>query len=220
MIVIPSSLPFQLSFRAKFRRPLAEGGTQPRNLLFLASAQDFPAAWLVLWAAQRLLRFLCAFVVGKWPPQMPLVTGRDYLCRKSLAQSLPFPAGTSDNQIPRLCFQESCHHFMTERRREVRIPADLPVSIWGLDAEGIRFTQAAMARNISGNGALLSGLESPMRPGDLIGLQYGSQRARFRVVWARDSGGEEKIRVAVQKLAGEACPWAEELRIAGRPTLA
>jgi len=103
-----------------------------------------------------------------------------------------------------------------DRRREPRIESSLSVLIWGLDAQGLRFAQPAFARNISGNGALLSGVECLVRPGDLIGVQHGAKRARFRVVWARDSGNGEKIRVAVQKLESEGCPWPEELNDALR----
>ncbi len=100
---------------------------------------------------------------------------------------------------------------MIDRRQEPRAESSLRVQIWGLDAQGLRFSQDAIARNISGSGALLSGVERQLRSGDLIGLQYGDLRARFRVVWMRESGNGEKIRVAVQKLETETCPWQEEL---------
>lgn len=97
------------------------------------------------------------------------------------------------------------------RPRETRVESSLRVLIWGLDAQGLRFAQGAIARNISGSGALLSGVERQLRPGDLIGLQYGACRAHFRVVWTRESGNGEKIRVAVHRLETENCPWQEEL---------
>jgi len=98
-----------------------------------------------------------------------------------------------------------------DRRRELRVESSLKVLIWGLDAQGVRFTQGAMARNLSGSGALLSGVERQLRSGDLIGLQYGACQARFRVIWMRESGNGERIRVAVQRLETENCPWPEEL---------
>ena len=101
---------------------------------------------------------------------------------------------------------------MFDRRREPRVASSLTVLIWGTDIEGQRFAQSARARNISQQGALLAGIERQLRPGDPLGVQHGSKRARFRVVWARRSGTEEKTLAAVQKLESEACPWLEELR--------
>jgi len=83
--------------------------------------------------------------------------------------------------------------------------------VWGIDATGVRFAQVAQAYNISERGALISKIEQPLRPEDLIGVQYQHRRAKFRVVWLRDSGGPEKVMAAVERLAEEACPWPAEL---------
>ena len=102
--------------------------------------------------------------------------------------------------------------MQVDRRREPRVESDLPVLIWGIDAQGLPFTQSALARNISGHGALLWGIEQLLRCADLIVVQYGKKRARFRVVWTRDSANGEKVRAAVQRLEAEECPWEEELQ--------
>lgn len=96
---------------------------------------------------------------------------------------------------------------MIERRREPRIQADIPVLVWGTDAHARPFSQDAVAINLSENGALLSGMNHQPRCGDLIGIAYQNRKARFRVVWARDCGPLHKVRIAVQKLPAEACPW-------------
>ena len=101
---------------------------------------------------------------------------------------------------------------MPDRRREPRLGASLTVLVWGIDIEGERFSQSAVARNVSQNGALLTGITWALRPGDLIAVQYREKRARYRVVWSRDSRSEEKTLAAVQKLEGEVCPWIEELQ--------
>jgi hypothetical protein len=100
---------------------------------------------------------------------------------------------------------------MLDRRREPRLGSRLTVLIWGMDAEGRRFSQTAFARNISQSGALLTGIHWQLRPGDLLAIQHREIRARFRVVWARASGTEEKTLAAVQKLESGACPWFGEL---------
>ncbi|MBZ5571919.1 MAG: hypothetical protein LAO09_08575 [Acidobacteriia bacterium] len=98
-----------------------------------------------------------------------------------------------------------------ELRKEPRFPVQLTVFIWGVDATGVKFAQVAQVRNVSGRGALLCGIEQPLRPEDLIGVQYRQRRAKFRVVWLRDSRGPEKILAAVERLKAEACPWPEEV---------
>ena len=100
---------------------------------------------------------------------------------------------------------------MHDRRQEERTPVEIRVRIWGVDARGVRYSQSANARNISLGGALISGIEFGLRPGDLIGIQYGGSQARYRVVWSRDSGGPNKNQAAVQKLAGSDCPWKQYL---------
>ena len=99
-----------------------------------------------------------------------------------------------------------------DRRREPRVESNFPVLIWGIDARGLPFAQKALARNISSQGALLCGIEHVLRCGDLIVVQYGKKRARFRVVWTRDSSHGEKVRAAVQRLEAEQCPWKDEIQ--------
>lgn len=98
-----------------------------------------------------------------------------------------------------------------ERRREPRMESYLPVVIWGIDAEGLPFSQSALARNISGLGALLFSVERVLRCGDMIRVQYGTHRARYRVVWSRDSENGEKVRVAVERFKVDPCPWEDKL---------
>lgn len=106
---------------------------------------------------------------------------------------------------------------MLDRRREPRLGLNLTVLVWGIDSEGGRFSQTAHARNISQSGALLTGITWVLRPGDLIAVQHREQRARYRVVWSRGSGTEDKTLAAVQKLEGEVCPWLEELSGLSKP---
>ncbi len=98
-----------------------------------------------------------------------------------------------------------------ERRSEPRFLEDLAVRIWAVDGRGGWFTQFAVAHNISRGGALLLGLEQELRCGDLIWVQYCSVKARFRVVWMRDSEGPYRIQAAVQRLDEDECPWEEVL---------
>lgn len=99
---------------------------------------------------------------------------------------------------------------MTERP-EPRIDADLPMRAWGMDSTGKPFTQLAKAHNISSQGVLISGLDAPLKPGDIIGVQYEQKKARCRVVWVVDAGGILKTQAGLQLLEGQECPWKEVL---------
>lgn len=72
-----------------------------------------------------------------------------------------------------------------DRRSEPRTHANFEVTVWGVDTRGERFLQEAQVRDISFNGALLSGIEAELRPGDVIGLLYLGRKTRYRIVWLR-----------------------------------
>jgi hypothetical protein len=99
---------------------------------------------------------------------------------------------------------------VAERRREARFQGGLYVRIWGIDTRGERFSQEAIATNISNGGALLS-LEDEPRCGDLVSIAHEGKHSRFRVVWVRNSGDARKVQVAVQKLQGDESPWKSAL---------
>jgi hypothetical protein len=98
-----------------------------------------------------------------------------------------------------------------DRRREPRIKAELPIQVWGVDTWGKRFLQQAHARDISLSGALVSGLDSELRSGDVIGILYAGKQARYRVVWVRHSESADKVQAAVHRFAVDECPWKELL---------
>jgi PilZ domain-containing protein len=98
-----------------------------------------------------------------------------------------------------------------ENQPEPRVDVDLLVRVWGMNAEGRPFFQNASARDISKHGAKLSGIEHPLKPGDVIGAQLGDKKARFRVVWTVGGGDPQKIQAGVQILEGQQCPWEQEL---------
>ena len=100
---------------------------------------------------------------------------------------------------------------MAEPRPEPRIAADLPVRVFGMGADDHPFFQNAQASNISKDGALLSGIEHQLKVGDIIGIQHGNKKARFKVAWVMDAGPLQKIQVGVQILNDQECPWKELL---------
>src|ERR671923_1229386 len=109
---------------------------------------------------------------------------------------------------------------MAEQRPEPRVDTDLPVRVFGMDANGKPLNQHVRARNISSNGALLSGIEQPLKVGDIIGVQVEQKKARFKVVWVVDAGGIEKNQVGLQLQDGQECPWKETLAKQAQPAAA
>jgi hypothetical protein len=106
---------------------------------------------------------------------------------------------------------------MAEQRPEPRVDTDLPVRVFGMDANGKPINQHVRARNISSSGALLSGIEQPLKVGDIIGVQVEQKKARFKVVWVVDAGGIEKNQVGLQLQEGQECPWKETLAKQAQP---
>jgi hypothetical protein len=98
-----------------------------------------------------------------------------------------------------------------DRRHEPRSDVDIALVVWGVDTRGDRFLQEARAREISLSGALLSGLDSELRSGDVIGILYAGKKARYRVVWVRQSGTSHKVQAAVHRFTTDECPWKELL---------
>jgi hypothetical protein len=98
-----------------------------------------------------------------------------------------------------------------ERRREPRTKADLSLTVWGVDANGERFLQKVHARDISLSGALLFGLDTELRSGDVVGILYAGRKARYRVIWVGHSGTPRMVQAAVHRFACDECPWRDLL---------
>jgi hypothetical protein len=91
------------------------------------------------------------------------------------------------------------------------IPAEtqLHVRVWGMDADSRPFSQNAVARNLSGQGAQILGITHPLKTGDIIGIKHGEKKARFKVAWVTDGGTLRKIEAGVQIVEGQQSPWKE-----------
>jgi hypothetical protein len=94
-----------------------------------------------------------------------------------------------------------------DRRREQRIFVELPVKIWGMDANSRPFAQPASLRNISGSGATLQGVSAQLKPGCVVDLQYQGTKAQFRVVWLGRQGSEQQGEVGLQCISSNIQLW-------------
>ena len=97
------------------------------------------------------------------------------------------------------------------RRERERVPAILPVRIWGTNREGKPFSEYVCTVNISGTGARLGGVRTPLTNGDTIGLQYRNRQARFRIVWIVAGETSWGIEAGLQCMQPEKNVWQTEL---------
>jgi PilZ domain len=77
------------------------------------------------------------------------------------------------------------------RRGEPRIAVTFPVIVRGADSRGTPFVLTAETRDISCSGACLKGLSGIVVSGKKIEVEYGDQRAWFRVQWAGATGSSK-----------------------------
>jgi hypothetical protein len=97
------------------------------------------------------------------------------------------------------------------RRDRERVPAIVPVRIWGTSRNERPFSEHVCTVDISGTGARLGGVRTPLSNGDTVGLQYRNCQARFRVVWTVMSASSWGNGVGLQCLQPEKNIWQIDL---------
>lgn len=85
-------------------------------------------------------------------------------------------------------FKHQAPSFWKIDRREVRVSKPVRVMVRGKDRTGRKFSQSAMALDISKNGAKLDGVGYLTWPGEVVEVKRGWKTARFRVIWVGDAG--------------------------------
>jgi PilZ domain-containing protein len=69
------------------------------------------------------------------------------------------------------------------RRREDRVQVALPVRVWGMTLDGKPFNEQLTTCDVSRFGARIAFRNCSLKLGDIVGVQYKTEKARFRVVW-------------------------------------
>lgn len=78
-----------------------------------------------------------------------------------------------------------------------------------MDADGKPFFQSGLAGSLSSEGAQLTHLHHCLKAGDIVGIQYGEKKARFKVIWANPSVIPRKHKAGVLILPNQIAPWTE-----------
>jgi len=99
------------------------------------------------------------------------------------------------------------------KRRELRLPATLNVRVLGIDANGKAFHQPATTLDISLSGARITGLAAKLNPDDIVGLQSGGAKSRFKVTWIKGNrDGTYELGLHCMEPGG--CMWRDRLQTA------
>lgn len=100
----------------------------------------------------------------------------------------------------------------TPTRKEPRTTAVVPVRIYGMDADGKPFNSVVHTLNVSKSGALLANVGIALTLGDLIGVQKGVYKAKFRVQWLGKKGSSSQGQVGIECVDGAKNIWGVEER--------
>lgn len=92
-------------------------------------------------------------------------------------------------------------------RREQRKEVKLTVRIYGTDSNGNVFSESVSTVNVSLEGAMIEGVNRPIKPGEVIGLTYGTKKARFCVRWVGQAGTERARCIGLQSVVPSNCVW-------------
>lgn len=92
-------------------------------------------------------------------------------------------------------------------RTEKRIEAVYPVRLWGMDATGRPFIEAATTLNISRGGALVKNAPAKLSVGDILGLKSGDQKCRYQVIWVGKKGTLDSGYIGLKSLEESKVIW-------------
>jgi hypothetical protein len=107
---------------------------------------------------------------------------------------------------------------MTGLRREARIPVQLPVRIWGMDANKKPFIQSASTADVTRSGARIVGLLAPTSQGEIIGIQHGDVKSRCKIAWSGVDGTARAGQIGIRMLEMDKVLWEDAIRAAKEST--
>jgi PilZ domain-containing protein len=82
-------------------------------------------------------------------------------------------------------------------RSESRLAKKAKVRIFGMDAHGNPVNIEATVLDVSNHGARLTGVTCWEKPGEVIGIRYGTEKARYRIVWVGKPGTPVATQIGV-----------------------
>jgi PilZ domain len=93
------------------------------------------------------------------------------------------------------------------QRSEPRVYVQVPVRLFGTDADGAVFSGKALTVNISANGVELDGVHQKLALDEIVGLTYGTNRVHFRVRWIGAPDTPKSGHIGLRNISPEKPLW-------------
>ena len=95
----------------------------------------------------------------------------------------------------------------TNRRRQDRMQAVLPVRVRGTDKSGASFEGLAHTLDLAPAGARVGAIRHELKAHDTLVIFYRQRRMEFSVVWTRQLEGTDEYQVGLQALSQSKEAW-------------
>jgi hypothetical protein len=95
----------------------------------------------------------------------------------------------------------------TNRRRQDRIQAVLPVRVRGTDSSGKAFEILAHTLDLTASGARLGSVRHQLKALDTLTIFYRQRKMEFTVVWTRLLDGRSEYQVGLRAFSQEKEGW-------------
>src|SRR5438270_10759883 len=97
------------------------------------------------------------------------------------------------------------------QRRAPRAEATLDVRIWGVDSAGKPFSSTVKTVDVSRTGARLADVKHFRDTGNVIGVQCGTLKGKFRVVWVARPESERAGQISIDSVERSGNIWGQAL---------
>lgn len=97
------------------------------------------------------------------------------------------------------------------KRREQRTPMALPVKVIIMGAEKRPHVEMACTLNVSPRGARLNGIRRSIKPGDVVTIQRGKDKAVYRVAWVGSRDQKTEGQAGFEAIQPGVNIWGVEL---------
>ncbi len=95
----------------------------------------------------------------------------------------------------------------SDRRRQDRIQAVLPVRVRGVDTAGVSFDELAHTLDLTPTGVRLGAIRHQVRALDTLIIFYHQRRMEFKVVWTRLLEGTKEYQVGLKAFSQQQEAW-------------
>lgn len=99
----------------------------------------------------------------------------------------------------------------TNRRRQDRIHAVLPVRVRGTDTSGASFEELAHTLDLTPTGVRLGAIRHEVKALDTVTIFYRQRRMEFKVVWTKLLEGTREYQVGLRSFSQEQEGWGLSL---------